>query len=269
MLNESYMRLQENQTLLGQLQTLWLSKPLEVTTFVYDIRCEGYADNTDYGYDDGDGNGTAFDGILHPDEVDGDLFRCIGGVATIGFPHAESHFLLGADHVLIGDQLFFKTNYTLGDELYIYDITAGIQRLVKDIIPGSSGSAPSYLFEHQGIAYFTADDDGTYGRELWRSDGTAIGTYMVKDINPGSSSTYTYEFASVETASTFGQAPLYGSLMVQMLEQSRFLICPVLECRSTVAFMRRIMDCCLVTATPQIMVMKYGFQTAHSKELAC
>ena len=126
MLNESYMKLQENQTLLGQLQTLWLSKPLEVTTFVYDIRCEGYADNTEYGYDDGDGNGTAFDGILHPDEVDGDLFRCIGGVSTIGFPHAESHFGLGADHVLIGSQLFFKTNYTLGDELYIYDITAGI-----------------------------------------------------------------------------------------------------------------------------------------------
>ena len=198
MLNESYMRLQENQTLLGQLQTLWLSKPLEVTTFVYDIRCEGYADNTEYGYDDGDGNGTAFDGILHPDEVDGDLFRCIGGVATVGFPHAESSSVaFGADHVLIGDQLFFKTKYTLGDELYIYDITAGIQRLVKDIIPGSSGSSPSYLFEHQGIAYFTADDGGTYGRELWRSDGTAIGTYMVKDINPGSSSTYTSEFASV------------------------------------------------------------------------
>jgi len=197
-LNESYMRLQENQTLLGQLQTLWLSKPLEITTFVYDIRCEGYADNTEYGYDDGDGNGTAFDGILHPDEVDGDLFRCIGGVSTVGFPSAESYYGLGADHVLIGSQLFFKTNYTLGDELYIYDITAGIQRLVKDIIPGSSGSAPTDLFEHQDIAYFTADDGGTYGRELWRSDGTSIGTYMVKDINQGSDSIYTSEFISVE-----------------------------------------------------------------------
>ena len=52
--------------------------------------------------------------------------------------------------------------------------------MVKDIVPGSGGSALENLTNVNGTLYFAADD-GTHGSELWKSDGTAAGTVMVKD----------------------------------------------------------------------------------------
>ncbi|MBE2198858.1 MAG: hypothetical protein IAE79_09625 [Anaerolinea sp.] len=57
-------------------------------------------------------------------------------------------------------------------------------QMVKDIMPGASGSDPDDFFNVNGILYFSAFDDA-HGFELWRSDGTPTGTYMVADINPG------------------------------------------------------------------------------------
>ncbi|MFM7792318.1 MAG: ELWxxDGT repeat protein, partial [Microcystis panniformis] len=55
--------------------------------------------------------------------------------------------------------------------------------LVKDILPGLSGSDPSYLTTLGNTLFFTAFD-GVNGTELWKSDGTAAGTVLVKDIFP-------------------------------------------------------------------------------------
>jgi ELWxxDGT repeat protein len=55
---------------------------------------------------------------------------------------------------------------------------------VKDIVPGTGGSAPESLTDVNGTLFFVADD-GSSGRELWTSDGTAAGTVRVKDIVPG------------------------------------------------------------------------------------
>jgi len=57
--------------------------------------------------------------------------------------------------------------------------------LVKDIQPGTVGSAPAVMTELDGVIYFRAND-GTTGAEIWRSNGTAAGTYLLKDVNPGS-----------------------------------------------------------------------------------
>lgn len=57
-------------------------------------------------------------------------------------------------------------------------------QMIKDIVPGGSGSYPDDLFSVNGILYFSAFD-AAHGFELWRSDGTPAGTYMVADINPG------------------------------------------------------------------------------------
>jgi ELWxxDGT repeat protein len=57
--------------------------------------------------------------------------------------------------------------------------------LVKDILPGFSGSNPIWLGGFGSTLFFAADD-GVIGHELWRSDGTAAGTTLVKDINRGS-----------------------------------------------------------------------------------
>ncbi len=68
--------------------------------------------------------------------------------------------------------------------------------LVKDIMPGRSGSAPEWLTGIDGTLYFTAKDR-EHGYELWRSDGTAIGTVMVKDIRAGPRGSEPYNLAAL------------------------------------------------------------------------
>jgi len=74
-----------------------------------------------------------------------------------------------------------------GRELWTSDGTPKGTRMVKDIFPGKSSSAPAFLTNINGRLYFTATD-GVHGVELWQSDGTAAGTVMVKDINPRAAS---------------------------------------------------------------------------------
>ena len=59
--------------------------------------------------------------------------------------------------------------------------------LVKDIVPGVSGSLIDNLVAVGSTLFFTATD-GSHGLELWKSNGSADGTVMVKDIWPGTAS---------------------------------------------------------------------------------
>jgi ELWxxDGT repeat protein len=76
------------------------------------------------------------------------------------------------------------TDGTHGRELWVTDGTTDGTRLVKDIRPGSAGSAPQALTRVGDRLFFTAND-GAHGRELWVSDGTAAGTRLVKDLTVG------------------------------------------------------------------------------------
>ncbi len=69
-----------------------------------------------------------------------------------------------------------------GEELWRTDGTTSGTRMVKDINPGSAGSAITSLTVLGRNLYFVADD-GIHGRELWITDGTSRGTRMVEDIN--------------------------------------------------------------------------------------
>jgi ELWxxDGT repeat protein len=86
--------------------------------------------------------------------------------------------------VYSADKIFFsaKTD-AAGDELWISDGTMTGTKMVKDIVPGSTGSNPQWMCMVGEKCFFTAvtPDAGT---ELWVSDGTDGGTYMVKDIYP-------------------------------------------------------------------------------------
>ena len=89
---------------------------------------------------------------------------------------------------ILNNQIFF-TGVTAagGSELWKSDGTSAGTVIVKDIIPGTSGSGPLNYIPFNNKVYFIAND-GINGYELWATDGTSGGTTMVKDINPGSNS---------------------------------------------------------------------------------
>lgn len=96
-----------------------------------------------------------------------------------------------AEFTQVGAQTYFSASGSANGgnvdvELWRTDGTPAGTRLVADIEPGPTGSAPSNFAGMGGMLYFAATTSAS-GRELWRSDGTAAGTTLVKDIVPGSS----------------------------------------------------------------------------------
>lgn len=99
---------------------------------------------------------------------------------------------------VVGNKLYFIANDgRSGVELWVSDGTAAGTALVKDILPGSQGSAPDGLRAVGNRIYFRAND-GIHGRELWSSDGTAAGTRLEADLNPGPDSSITQNTESGE-----------------------------------------------------------------------
>ncbi|MEO8614526.1 MAG: ELWxxDGT repeat protein [Luteolibacter sp.] len=109
-------------------------------------------------------------------------------VRTIGSTGKEYPFDFPADPFVsvCGNLLFFVANDgEHGDELWRSDGAPAGTRIVRDIRPGSMGSAPSNLMAVGGVVYFQAND-GISGEELWVTDGTSAGTQLVADMVPGS-----------------------------------------------------------------------------------
>lgn len=84
------------------------------------------------------------------------------------------------------NNLLFFTAKTIdsGDELWVSGLTLEKTRMVKDIVPGTQGSNPSYLTAVGNKVFFVAETAES-GVELWVTDGTENGTKLVKDIYPG------------------------------------------------------------------------------------
>ena len=80
---------------------------------------------------------------------------------------------------------YFADNGVNGRELWSSDGTTAGTSLLKDINPGTSGSAssvPPNLVVSNGRLYFFAQDGSSGTDQLWSSDGSASGTSLVKDL---------------------------------------------------------------------------------------
>ncbi|HKI00577.1 MAG TPA: ELWxxDGT repeat protein [Thermoanaerobaculia bacterium] len=88
-----------------------------------------------------------------------------------------------------GDLLFFtSTTPAAGTELWKTDGTPAGTGIVKDVVPGSASSSPTFQGALGPLFYFS-----TNGDELWRTDGTEAGTLLLRDFWPGTSSTIQYQ----------------------------------------------------------------------------
>lgn len=81
-----------------------------------------------------------------------------------------------------GTLFFSATDNSAGMELWKSDGTAAGTMLVKDIRPGTDGSAPYALTDVNGVLFFAAWSPDPDFHVLWKSDGTAAGTVKVQDV---------------------------------------------------------------------------------------
>jgi ELWxxDGT repeat protein len=130
------------------------------------------------------------------------LLKDINPGAGSAVPFETSPFESGPTSFFnnVNGMLFFRADDgTTGRELWKSDGTAAGTVRVKDINPGTPGSAPQFLTDVNGTLFFSAND-GTHGQELWKSNGTAAGTSLVENIftaGDGSGGSFPAELTNV------------------------------------------------------------------------
>ena len=142
------------------------------------------------GLDNGDGGGTAKNGVLESGEVDYTTTYCsnyaVKLVVQDPIPVSSAGF------VSIGNRLYFQGNM-MGDRfLWIYDID-----LEQFWSPAGSPTAPNWLTVMGTRIYFEASDNGN-GNELWAYETTNETYWQVADIY-GSGSGHANHITAVGT----------------------------------------------------------------------
>lgn len=95
-----------------------------------------------------------------------------------------------SDFTVFNDALYFHANDGVnGRELWKTDGTPQGTVLVKDINPGTRGSAPSDFTVFNGQLYFSAYV-ASGERKLWKTNGSAEGTTQVTDVNIGTATSF-------------------------------------------------------------------------------
>ena len=129
------------------------------------------------GLDNGDGSGTAQNGILEAGEVDYTTTYCsnfvVARMADIssGGPGSSPGYYAGI--TVVGTTLYFDANDgSSGSELWAHETTNSSTWQVADINSGSISSSPGLYagLTVMGTRLYFDANDGSSGRELWRME---------------------------------------------------------------------------------------------------
>ena len=145
------------------------------------------------GLDNGDGGGTAQNGVLESGEVDYTTTYCskyviwqVVDIRSTGSSNPGQYM-----QILVGDTLYFAANDgSSGTELWAHDTSNHSTWQVADINSGTGSSSPGqYMQILVGDTLYFSADDGSSGIELWAHDTSNSSTWQVADIrSTGSSS---------------------------------------------------------------------------------
>ena len=88
--------------------------------------------------------------------------------------------------VTINDTVYFSgSNPSVGNELMRYDNSVSAPALVREIVPGSSGSNPKAVTGMNNTLIFNATRNAQEGSEFWVSDGSLVNTIEIANVNSG------------------------------------------------------------------------------------
>ena len=138
------------------------------------------------GLDNGDGGGTAQNGVLESGEVDYTTTYCsnfvVTRIADINSGSGRGY----ANHITVmGTRLYFEaTDGSSGMELWAHETTNASTWQVADINSGSGSGYANDITVMGTRLYFEATDGGS-GYELWAHETTNASTWQVADINSG------------------------------------------------------------------------------------
>ena len=140
------------------------------------------------GLDNGDGGGTAENGVLEGGEVDYTTTYCsyfiVKRMTDISPGGGLNGNSLPNGFVVIGTRIFFEATHTdSGAELWAYETINGSTWLVADINPGS---ASGYAYDMVSIGtrlYFGATDGS--GHELWAHETNNDSTWEAAGLQLG------------------------------------------------------------------------------------
>ena len=142
------------------------------------------------GLDNGDGGGTAQNGVLEAGEVDYTTTYC-SNFAVKRITDIKSG---GSAYTwwitVMGTRLYFQANDgSTGDELWAHETKNSSTWQVADIYSGIYDSDPEDITVMGTRLYFSARTQSA-GRELWAHETTNDSTWQVADIRSGSGSGY-------------------------------------------------------------------------------
>ena len=118
-----------------------------------------------------------------------------------GINGATNNNYLAQSVTLNGVVYYIANGPTTGPELYSTDGTTAGTNLVKDLVPGSSGTANNLAVSNGKLFYQSSNSN--LGYEPIISDGTGNGTALLKDINPNGSSSSPTSFTQGPNGLTF------------------------------------------------------------------
>ena len=154
------------------------------------LGCEAGGRVMAQGLDNGDGSGTARNGILEADEIDARTVFC----STLAFdrltdvtPGSNNSYPGYYMEVRVGNTLYFDADDGIhGRELFGYGFDNETTWLVADINPGAAWSYPGYFREAVvGDTIYFGASTPNYGHEMWSHNTTSGETLRISDINPG------------------------------------------------------------------------------------